>query len=79
VRRDQRRRYSGLTETGLTTFVQQKSQTLPPKKSQTAVLGHIHIKDAKPNTKYTVKLVTNIAIIQFQSLEAFSFSVITLT
>jgi len=55
-----------------------KKADLIPQKSQIAVLGHIHIKRAWTNTKQILKLVRNIDIIQFQSLEAFSFPVITL-
>ena len=55
-----------------------KSQTLP-KKSQVAVLRHSHIKYAWPNTKQTLELTRNIDTIQFYSLEAFTFPVITLS
>jgi len=63
--------------TGLPTCLHQRKPDLV-RQSQIAGLRHIHIKHAQSHTKYTLKLVKNIDITQVQSLEAYSFPVITL-
>jgi len=66
---------------GLATCFHQNNQTLS-QKNQIAVLRHIyslHIKHSIPNTKKILKFIRKIDIIQFQSLEAFSLPVNTLS
>jgi len=60
---------------------QQKARPCPQKsqkKPNSSFKAYTH-ETYKPNTKYTLKLIRHIDIIQLQSLEAFSFPLISLS